>query len=270
MAKKNVDKADMINVLRDNYMIYARSTIVERSLPFIDGYKPVQRRALYAMWELGLDKVSAKSARVVGDTMGKYHPHGDCEKSNTLLYLTNGTTITLGEAYEKQEDLEILAVDISTKKIVPAIAKAFRIGQYTNKIYHIYLSNGGEVECTNNHPFLLSNMNYKKAEDLIPGEVLYSQSFNNDARPKIGYRYIQDVLGEYYLGELYEQSDIEKKVQLKKSYHINSDNFSNVHIKNVLAKMNQLDLLNENVYDIYINFLKKLNYTKDLDRKSVV
>lgn len=264
MAKKNVDKADMINVLRDNYMIYARSTIVERSLPFIDGYKPVQRRALYAMWELGLDKVSAKSARVVGDTMGKYHPHGDCEKSNTLLYLTNGTTITLGEAYEKQEDLEILAVDISTKKIVPAIAKAFRIGQYTNKIYHIYLSNGGEVECTNNHPFLLSNMNYKKAEDLIPGEVLYCQSFNNNDRPKIGDRYIQDVLGEYYLGELYEQSDIEKKVQLKKSYHINSDNFSNVHIKNVLAKMNQLDLLNENVYDIYINFLKKLNYTKDV------
>lgn len=202
MAKKNVDKADMINVLRDNYMIYARSTIVERSLPFIDGYKPVQRRALYAMWELGLDKVSAKSARVVGDTMGKYHPHGDCFSTNTLMYLTNGKILTIGEAYALQKELEILAYDTKTKKIVPAIAHHFRIGQYTDKKYHIKLSNGGEIECTSNHPILLRNGVYVKAEDIKVGDKLYSKYLNLDDRPKVNSTLIQDIVGKYYFGKL--------------------------------------------------------------------
>lgn len=77
------DKIEIVNLekmMRDSYIDYAMSVIVSRALPDVrDGMKPVQRRILYAMSELNLapDKPYRKSARIVGDTMGKYHPHGD-------------------------------------------------------------------------------------------------------------------------------------------------------------------------------------------------
>ena len=66
--------------LEERYLAYALSTIVSRSLPDVrDGLKPVHRRLLYAMQQLRLDPQSGfkKCARVVGDVIGKYHPHGD-------------------------------------------------------------------------------------------------------------------------------------------------------------------------------------------------
>ncbi|MDI3280000.1 MAG: DNA gyrase subunit A [Bacillota bacterium] len=66
--------------MKRSYLDYAMSVIVERALPDVrDGLKPVQRRILYGMYELGLtpDKPHKKSARIVGDVMGRYHPHGD-------------------------------------------------------------------------------------------------------------------------------------------------------------------------------------------------
>ena len=66
--------------MRQSYLDYAMSVIVGRALPDVrDGLKPVHRRVLYAMHELGVDwnKAYKKSARVVGDVIGKYHPHGD-------------------------------------------------------------------------------------------------------------------------------------------------------------------------------------------------
>ena len=77
------DKIEVVNLekmMRDSYIDYAMSVIVARALPDVrDGLKPVQRRIMYAMSELNLapDKPYRKSARIVGDTMGKYHPHGD-------------------------------------------------------------------------------------------------------------------------------------------------------------------------------------------------
>ncbi|MBQ7064584.1 MAG: DNA gyrase subunit A [Firmicutes bacterium] len=71
---------DLEKTMRDCYIDYAMSVIVARALPDVrDGLKPVQRRILYSMQELGVtpDKPYRKSARIVGDTMGKYHPHGD-------------------------------------------------------------------------------------------------------------------------------------------------------------------------------------------------
>ena len=70
----------LVDEIKESYLNYAMSVIVGRALPDVrDGLKPVQRRVLYAMSELGLRHNSAykKSARVVGETMGKYHPHGD-------------------------------------------------------------------------------------------------------------------------------------------------------------------------------------------------
>ena len=71
---------DIVTEMQESYLEYAMSVIVARALPDVrDGLKPVHRRILYAMSELNLDPTKAfkKSARIVGDTMGKYHPHGD-------------------------------------------------------------------------------------------------------------------------------------------------------------------------------------------------
>ena len=81
----------MIDVLRNNYMIYAKSTITDRAFPFIDGYKPVQRRVLYSMHQLGLEKKSAKSARVVGECMGVLHPHGDSSIYGAMCTMADNT-----------------------------------------------------------------------------------------------------------------------------------------------------------------------------------
>src|ERR1700739_145804 len=74
--------------MRQSYLDYAMSVIVGRALPDVrDGLKPVHRRVLHAMRELGNDfnKAYKKSARVVGDVIGKYHPHGDTAVYDTIV-----------------------------------------------------------------------------------------------------------------------------------------------------------------------------------------
>src|SRR3974377_983066 len=76
--------------MRQSYLDYAMSVIVGRALPDVrDGLKPVHRRVLYAMRELGTDwnKAYKKSARVVGDVIGKYHPHGESAVYDTIVRL---------------------------------------------------------------------------------------------------------------------------------------------------------------------------------------
>lgn len=80
----------LVDALGERYLAYAMSTIVSRSLPDVrDGLKPVHRRLLYAMQQLKLDPASGfkKCARVVGDVIGKYHPHGDVAVYDTLVRL---------------------------------------------------------------------------------------------------------------------------------------------------------------------------------------
>lgn len=79
------------DVMKKSFVDYAMSVIIARALPDVrDGLKPVQRRVLYDMNELGLkyDKPHRKSARIVGDTMGKYHPHGDSSIYEALVVMT--------------------------------------------------------------------------------------------------------------------------------------------------------------------------------------
>ena len=76
----NIVELPLEQELEKSYLNYAMSVIIGRALPDArDGLKPVQRRILYAMSELGVKHNSPfkKSARIVGETMGKYHPHGD-------------------------------------------------------------------------------------------------------------------------------------------------------------------------------------------------
>ncbi len=82
-----MEKRPIENEIKNSYLEYAMSVIVSRAIPDVkDGLKPVQRRILYSMSELGVthDKPYKKSARIVGETMGKYHPHGDVAIYDTL------------------------------------------------------------------------------------------------------------------------------------------------------------------------------------------
>ena len=83
-------QTDYAEIMQKSYIDYAMSVIVSRALPDVrDGLKPVQRRTLYDMHELGIrwDRPYRKSARIVGDTMGKYHPHGDSSIYGALVVM---------------------------------------------------------------------------------------------------------------------------------------------------------------------------------------
>lgn len=84
----NIKQRDVGEEMKKSFIDYAMSVIVSRALPDVrDGLKPVHRRILYAMQEMGLkyNKPFKKSARVVGDVLGKYHPHGDIAVYDALV-----------------------------------------------------------------------------------------------------------------------------------------------------------------------------------------
>ena len=85
-----IQQVDLKKTMESSYIDYAMSVIAARALPDVrDGLKPVQRRTLYDMYELGIryDKPYRKCARIVGDTMGKYHPHGDSSIYDSLVVM---------------------------------------------------------------------------------------------------------------------------------------------------------------------------------------
>ncbi len=90
MQETQIIRTEYSDVMKKSYIDYAMSVIVSRALPDVrDGLKPVQRRTLYDMYELGIryDKPYRKCARIVGDTMGKYHPHGDSSIYEALVVM---------------------------------------------------------------------------------------------------------------------------------------------------------------------------------------
>ena len=93
MAKENPNSksilpVDVVAEMKESYLAYAMSVITSRALPDVrDGLKPVHRRILYAMGEMGLTASARfrKSAAVVGDVLGKYHPHGDVAVYDSMV-----------------------------------------------------------------------------------------------------------------------------------------------------------------------------------------
>lgn len=95
-VKKGVIQASIVNEMRRSYLDYAMSVIVQRALPDVrDGLKPVHRRILYAMHKLGLTSSAKyrKSATVVGEVLGKYHPHGDSPVYEALARMAQDFTL---------------------------------------------------------------------------------------------------------------------------------------------------------------------------------
>lgn len=94
MGTGKIEEVDLTNKMKDSYINYAMSVIVQRALPDVrDGLKPVHRRILYAMQEAGMTSTRPykKSARIVGEVLGKYHPHGD--------YSVYGATVRLAQDF---------------------------------------------------------------------------------------------------------------------------------------------------------------------------
>lgn len=88
LPKSNIKEINLSHEMRTSFLDYAMSVIVSRALPDVrDGLKPVHRRILYAMNDLGMtsDKAFKKSARIVGEVIGKYHPHGDSAVYETMV-----------------------------------------------------------------------------------------------------------------------------------------------------------------------------------------
>jgi len=95
-AESNIKPIDIEDEMKESYMNYAMSVIVSRALPDVrDGLKPVQRRILYSMYETGItsSKPHKKSARVVGDVLGKYHPHGDTAVYDAMVRMAQKFSI---------------------------------------------------------------------------------------------------------------------------------------------------------------------------------
>lgn len=241
MSERIID-CDALAMYEQDQSKYSIVVDRRRALPAVqDGLKPVQRRVIYGAYKKHLTSPNNvdKSAALTGDVMGKYHPHGDCLASDTILYSTDdNTTISIGEVYNKGiEYLNILAVDVENGKLVPAKAHSFRIGQYTKTIYKIILSNGQICKVTNNHPFLLSNLQWVEAENLKPNDRLYCKKFTKTPMHNNNNAYIKDIT-VYNDYELYIKDIIivhlEEDVPM---YDFTVDEYQNMLIPSCNGKM---------------------------------
>jgi DNA gyrase subunit A len=175
---------DDAQIMQQAFIDYAMSVITDRALPDLrDGLKPVHRRILFAMHEAGNDhnKAYRKSARTVGDVIGKYHPHGDCLHADTKVYLENGDVRTIEDLYKEGVPQQIFCYDPETGFVTTAIAHSFRIGQYSNLNYRLILSNGEMIEATGNHRFYIVGAGWVKAEEIVAGSELLSYSVVKDS-----------------------------------------------------------------------------------------
>lgn len=127
---------EISKVLLSNYLPYSKYTIILRAIPGIDGLKPVQRRLLYSMFNLGLGKSEAqriKSVKVVGEVMSKYHPHGDTSIYEALVNMSTGYEGfnipyvngkgSFGKVYSR--DLKCSAPRYTEAKLTPICAEFF-------------------------------------------------------------------------------------------------------------------------------------------------
>ncbi len=210
--EKGVVSAEITEEMQKSYIDYAMSVIVDRALPSAeDGLKPVHRRILYAMHNIGLDfsKPTKKSASVVGEVLGKFHPHGDlavynamvrlaqdfslryplvhgqgnfgCFTADTKVKLVDGRDLSFKELIKEYNDKK-QNFTFTIKKdgtIGVAEIKSPRLTKKNAEIMKVILDNGEEIKCTLNHRFMLKNGNYKEAKDLNSGDSLMPLYFKD-------------------------------------------------------------------------------------------
>jgi len=195
---------DIRDEMQTAYLDYAMSVITSRALPDVrDGMKPVQRRILYQMGEMGLrhNVATRKCARIVGDVLGRFHPHGDqsvydalvrmaqdftmryrlvdgqgnfgCFTGDTKIKLLDGTDKTLRELAQlpKNEIFYVYAVD-GNGNIVVGKGHHARITRRKAQLVELTLDTGEKIRCTPDHRFMLRDGTYKQAQELTPQDEL--------------------------------------------------------------------------------------------------
>jgi len=223
--EKGVINSEISGEMRKAYIDYAMSVIVSRALPSVeDGMKPVHRRILHAMNLLGLDKgPTKKCARIVGDVIGKFHPHGDvavydslvrmaqdfslryplvkgqgnfgCFTADTKVKLTDGRGLSFAELIdESKKGKRNFTFTIDNDIIKIAEIKNPRKTKENAEIMKVILDNGEEIKCTLNHKFMLKDGIYKEAKDLESGDSLMPSYFRlstkEDDANAVGYNMI--------------------------------------------------------------------------------
>lgn len=149
---------EISKILLTNYLPYAKSTIIGRAIPSIDGLKPVQRRVLYSMNSMHLGDSNAnttKSVKIIGEVMGKYHPHGDSSIYEALVLMSTGyegfntpyirSKGSFGKKYSR--DLQCAASRYTEAKLTPICAEFFE-GIKENAVDIIDNFDGTEKEPT--------------------------------------------------------------------------------------------------------------------------
>ena len=203
---EEIIQSDIENEMQTSYISYAMSVIVGRALPDArDGLKPAQRRILFAMYKLNntYDQPTKKSARIVGHTMGLYHPHGDAAVYDTLVrmaqYFSMNYMLVQGQGnmgcFTKDTKIKLLdgrdinfdqlvteqnngkrhwTFTFNTSKNLVEITeiKNPRLTRKNAELVEVTLDNGNKIRCTPDHRFLLHDGTYKQAKDLEVGTSL--------------------------------------------------------------------------------------------------
>ncbi|MGZ3579385.1 MAG: DNA gyrase subunit A, partial [Syntrophales bacterium] len=237
--------------MKKSYMDYAMSVIIGRAIPDVrDGMKPVHRRVLFAMSEMGnvWNKAYKKSARIVGDIIGKYHPHGDTAAYDTLVRMaqdfsmryplidgqgnfgcfTGDTKIKLLDGTERSfEELSRLKPDEvfnvysvnGDGRIVVGEGRNARVTRRNAQLVELALDSGDTIRCTPDHRFMLRDGSYKEARQITPADSLMPGYF--DSVPvKEGLndylRILQPSTGEYeFVHHLADELNLLKGKALK-------------------------------------------------------
>lgn len=161
--------------------IKGANTNIQRISPsLIDGLKPVQRRALFVMFDKDGGRTFHKLATISGDVFGKVHPH--CLHGDTEFMLTNGETVSIKELYERdQKEFKIISYDATRDAIVTSIMHDVRITKYVSFLTKVTFSNGGVIHCTNDHRLLVvrdGNAVMVEAQKLNIGDTMYPEINN--------------------------------------------------------------------------------------------
>lgn len=201
----DIQKRLIEDEMKESYVDYAMSVIVSRALPDVrDGLKPVHRRVLFAMHQLGLqhNKPFKKSANVVGNVMAKFHPHGDaaiydtlvrmaqnfslryplvdgqgnwgCFTGDTKVALTDGRNLSFKELIKEHKNGKknyTYTINSQGRVEIAEIINP-RLTRKNQKVMKVILDNGEEIKCTLNHRFMLRNGDYKEAQHLKHGDSL--------------------------------------------------------------------------------------------------
>ena len=202
---ENVKPRIIEEEMKESYLDYSMSVIVGRALPDVrDGLKPVHRRIIYAMHDMGMlhSRPYKKSARIVGEVLGKYHPHGDqavydalvrmvqtfslryplidgqgnfgCFTGDTKVQLTDGRSLSFIELVNEWEnEKRNYTYTVNEDGIVEiAEMESPRLTKRKEKIMKVVLDNGEEIRCTLNHRFMLRDGNFTAAQNLKAGDSL--------------------------------------------------------------------------------------------------